>query len=204
MVRVVRSCVGVFFAVALTAGSGCGGSSGPPALIGPFTIADSAYNNEDASGFVFSGPSAIVAVGDYSGVCTNSGLGHSVPNSKVLAVALAAVDAAGNATPASTTGRYAIVGGDAQPVNGLYAQAFFERLDGTCHPDVELAAVAGDVTVTRLDGSGLEGDLNLTAFENSVTTGSNPVPSATGDRASGHFVAIPCPTLTFNATLPCP
>jgi hypothetical protein len=202
MARLGGVCAGALVSV-LFAASGCGGSSGPPALIGPFTIADSAFNGEDASGFVFHGTTTIVAPADYSGVCSHSAQG-SVPNSKFLAVALAAVDASGNATPISAPGRYAIVNTSAQAVNGLFAQAYFQHLDATCSPDVELEAITGDVTVTRIDNSALEGDLHITAFVNDMTTAENPAPVRTGDQVTAHFAAVPCPTLTFNSSPPCP
>jgi hypothetical protein len=204
VVRVDRICAGVFLAGALVAAPGCGSSSSPPALIGPFAIADSAYNAEDASGFAFHGITTIVESADFAGVCDHVTQRQGVPNSKVLALALGAVDTGGNASPVSAPGRYLIVTDSAQAVDGLYAQAFFQHVDGTCNPDVELGAIAGDVTITRIDGSGLEGDLHLTAFENSVTTAQNPVPQRTGDQVSTHFVAIPCPTLTLNSTPQCP
>jgi hypothetical protein len=182
----------------------CNGSSTPPALMGDFAITDAIFTTQDVHGFAFSGTSTIFALTDFPAACDKEEQAQGVPTSKTFAVAIASVDASGSATPAVSIGRYAIIGSGGHAASGLYAQALFHRTDATCTPDVELEVTAGDVAITRLDSSALEGDLHFTAMENTVTTPQTPDPQATGDHLTTHFVATVCPALSFNITRSCP
>ncbi len=183
---------------------GCGSSSGPPALIGKFSIVDAIFSAQDVGGFAFNGTSTIIAAGNFAAACDQETQALGVPNSETFAIAIASVDAAGTAVPATLPGRYAISGSAGPATSGLYAQAFFLRNDAACNADLELEVSTGDVTVTSLDASTVEGDLHFVAMVNTVTSSQHPEPQPTGDHLTAHFTAASCSALSFNVTRRCP
>jgi hypothetical protein len=135
-------------------------------------------------------------------VCTQAGMHRAVPSSKSLAITIAPVDAAGSSALASSPGRYTITPDASHANDGLFAQAVFVHRDADCAAALELEATAGDITITRLDGAAVEGDLDLTGF---VDTATLSTPQPAGDHVTGHFVADSCPVLGVDPSpLICP
>lgn len=176
--------------------AGCGGSAAPSSAIGAFTIMSAAVNGQGADRSPFNGPSTIISIGDFAGVCTKAGAGLAVPSSQSLAITTASVDAAGSSALALSPGRYTIAADASRASDGLFAQAVFARRDASCTVDLELDATAGAITITRADGALVEGDLDLSGFV--MAADARP----TGDHLTGHFVADSCPPLGVDPSPP--
>jgi NADPH2:quinone reductase len=144
----------------------------------PFDAMD-AIDRVGAAGVQFNGPSTAVALTDWPDACLKEMSAQGVPGGRRISLALAVVDALGDASPASLTGDY-IVFGSPTPAPPLAAQAAEEVTDPSCLTTLRSLATTGKVTVTKA-GDPLQATFDLT-FES-------------GDHVTGALTAATCPFL---------
>ncbi len=153
-------------------------------------VADGVTNNLRTSGFGFIGPAAVIALPDLAGICAREATNSGAKNRRLLAIVLGVNDAAGQSSPPTQPGTFAVVPNSsaALPPNASLAQASFEETDALCFYNTVASATGGSVELTSIDPQTgtLEGTFMLQFPD--------------GDVLGGGFRATRCPALNPNRT----
>jgi hypothetical protein len=153
-----------------------------------FVAADAVFTIADVAGFEFHGQSTALLIATFTGICAKEQAGAGVKGGRSIIIGLAVNDAGGNASAVASPGTHAIASGAAATAAGArVAQLFYQRAGDDCLRAESHEAASGQVVVTSVDTSAVEGTFDVVLAD-------------TNERVTGSFAAASCSSFDPNRT----